>query len=65
MLREQKWIRYAGALQVDWQESWEEGRDVGYLKEICAAVAEAARTRDVEDIAHLIGEKLRAAPLRP
>ena len=60
MLKEQKWIRYANALGVDWKESWEEGRDVEYLKDVCTAVAEAARSHDVEDLAHLIGEKLRA-----
>ncbi len=65
MLKEQKWIRYAGALGVDWKESWEEGRDVEYLKDICTAVAEASRSHEVEDLAHLIGEKLRAAPMRP
>lgn len=65
MLKEQKWIRYANTLGVDWKESWEEGRDVKYLKDICAAVAEAARSYNVEDLAHMVGEKLRAAPMRP
>ena len=41
------------------------GRDVEYLKDVCTAVAEAARSHDVENLAHLIGEKLRAAPVRP
>ncbi len=65
MLREQKWIKYANALGIDWKESWEEGRDVEYLKEICSAVAEAARSHDVEDIASVIGQRLRSAAIRP
>ena len=65
MLKTQKWIRYANTLSVDWKESWEEGRDVEYLKEICAAVSSAAPSHNVEDIASLIGQKLRTAPMRP
>lgn len=65
MLKEQKWMRYANAINVDWKESFEEGRDVEYLKDICIAVAEAARSHDIEDIADTIGLKLSSAPMRP
>lgn len=64
MLENQMWMKYGTALEIEWKQSMEEGKDVEGLKDICSQIAGKAENENWEKEAAAVGRRMLNAPVR-
>lgn len=64
MLEDQPWIKYGNDINMDWQQTMDEGRDVESLKEVCFDISQKESKEDYKEIIEQVRNKLTSAPMR-
>ncbi len=64
MIEELTWLKYGQALDVEWEQSYREGRDVAGYKAECMQMQKQAMERDMAAAAKVLGGMVLSAPMR-
>lgn len=64
MLEKQSWMKYAPDLMTEWQQLWEEGKDIQVYHTACEEMVKLAETQDCEEAAWALAKQMMAAPVR-
>lgn len=64
MLENQMWMKYGPALDIEWQQMKEEGKEVESFREACEKLSALAASQDCETAAMELGKRMSQAPVR-
>ncbi len=65
VIEELAWLKYARAMDVEWEQANREGLDVASLREACLRLKERTATPEDDADAEALGARLLASPRRP